>query len=164
MHEIWPGADLTGPEPDLLKKAIEPDLRSLENDCEKRSTFADLAMASISLGSLGKGIIVLMSGSCVCGVTGNCPIYLYVRAKGSYANVLGGAGWAFGLIDSKNRVPDLVLASNAGGGHVLLRLYRYSDGKFAHQNCEMLTAKNGEFAPKNWWDPSEVSVQPSAGD
>ena len=58
-----------------------------------------------------------MSGSCVCGATGNCPMHAYARKKAGYRVVADGAmGWAFGVVDSQADVPDLVFASNGAEG------------------------------------------------
>jgi hypothetical protein len=166
MHEIWPGAALTIPEKKLLQKALEPVLQSNERYCEKKSAFESIDSASISLGKLGTGVIILVPESCVCG-DANCPIYLYARAKDGYRIVLGdtrhdrgAGGWAFGVVESTADVPDLVLASNAGGPQVVLTLYRYDGSRFVQQGCETLTRKQENTT--SWWNPSEVDVQPCA--
>src|SRR5260370_18954095 len=66
-------------------------------------------MAGVSVGKLGKGVVVRMAGSCVCGATGNCHLRAYAPRKGGYRLVAdGGMGWAFGVVDSKAAVPGLV--------------------------------------------------------
>ena len=166
MHEIWPGATLTIPEKKLLEKALEPALQKTEKFCEKKTAFESIDSATISLGKLGTGVIILVSESCMCG-SANCPIYLYAHAQDGYRIVLGdprpgrgAGGWAFGLVEAEADVPALVLASNAGGPRVVLTLYRYDGSQFVPQGCETLTRKPGNGT--SWWNPSEVDVQPCA--
>ena len=52
-------------------------------------------------------------------------MHAYARKKAGYRLVAdGGMGWAFGVVDSQADVPDLVFASNGGGGQIGLGLYR----------------------------------------
>jgi hypothetical protein len=168
MQERWPGAGLSAADNKLLRKAVEFDLRDLDQYCEDKSNFDRVDSAEIPLGKLGKGVIVRMSGSCVCGATGNCPIYVYAQEKGKFRAVLADhgeqpQGWAFAVVSSKAEVPDLVLASNLGGGIQVLILSRYSGEKFETKACETLTKKDGAEG-KSWWDPSAVLVRPCGGD
>ena len=167
MHETWPGAKLNDAENQLLKKAVESDLRVMEKDCDQKTPFESVNSADLNLGKLGHGILVLMTGSCVCGVTGGCPIYSYVRETGGYRKVLGGRrrdpfGWAFAVVSSNTETPDLVIAGNAGGGHIVLSLYRYDGNAFAPQACEVLTKKDPDSAA-SWWDSSQIVVESCAG-
>jgi hypothetical protein len=167
MHEIWPGAKLTDADKQLLQKAAAPELHDENEDSRsgKKYSFESLDTADIALGTLGKGVIVLMSGSALCG-TGGCPIYAYVHEKGEYKKVLGGEkkgagpiGWAFTVVNSKTTIPDLVIARSNGGGQVALTLFRYSGDAFVPQACEILSAKN-PTSTSSWWDPSQVSIEP----
>lgn len=86
--------------------------------------------ADLDLGSLGKGVLVTLSESVLCG-TGGCPIYAYVREENAYRKILGDKkrwvlGWAFAVVKSKATIPDLVIVSNLSGGVIVLTLYRYS--------------------------------------
>jgi len=158
MQEDWPGAGLNDAEAKLLQKAVQADLLEVEADCETKLSLDRVEMAGVSLGKLGKGVVVRMAGSCVCGATGNCPLRAYALRKGGYRLVAdGGMGWAFGVIDSKAAVPGLVFASNGGGGQASLRLYRYVDGRYLLQACETLIKK--DRADASWWDPSAVVLQ-----
>jgi hypothetical protein len=165
LDKTWPDAALSDSEKNLLREAIETDLRDLEKNCEEESKFDGLNKTSVALGKLGTGVIVATRGSCSCGATGNCAIYLYVRKKDRYREVLRNGkripyGWAFAVVDSKADVPDIVLATNDSAVEQRLTKYQYVDGRFAPQACETLTAKNGDSGPKNWWNPDEVSVHP----
>jgi len=157
MQEDWPGAGLSEAETKLLEKAVQADL--LEADCETKLSLDRVEMAGVSLGKLGKGVVVVrMAGSCVCGATGNCPLRAYALRKGGYRLVADGLmGWAFGVADSKAAVPALVFASSGGGGQASLRLYRYVDGRYLLQACETLIKK--DRADASWWDPSAVVLQ-----
>jgi hypothetical protein len=88
LDKAWPDAILSDSEKNLLREAVEPDLRDLEKHCVEKSKFDNLNKTSVALGKLGKGIIVAMRGSCSCGATGNCATYLYIREKGRYREVL----------------------------------------------------------------------------
>src|SRR5713101_3711118 len=95
MQEDWPGAGLDEVETKLLQKAVQADLLEVEADCETKLSLDRIEMAGVSLGKLGKGVVVRMSGSCVCGATGNCPIHAYARKKAGYRLVAdGGMGRA----------------------------------------------------------------------
>ena len=63
MDKVWPDAVLSDSEKNLLKEAVEPDLRDLEKYCEQKSTFESLDKTSIALGTLGKGVLVSTRGS-----------------------------------------------------------------------------------------------------
>lgn len=165
LDKTWPDAVLTDSEKNLLREAVESNLRDLEKNCEEKSAFDSLNKTSVALGTLGKGVIVATRGSCSCGTAGNCPIYLYVRDKDRYREVLRNGkripyGWAFAVVDSKADVPDIVLATHDSVVEQRLTKYQSVNGRFALQACETLTAKNSDSGPKNWWDPDEVSVQP----
>lgn len=125
MQEVWPGVKLSGSDKQLLQKAMEPDLRALgdEPQSNKKFTVNHVDYAEIALGRLGKGVIISVSDSVVCG-TGGCPIYAYVREQKGYRKVLDSFGWAFAVVDSKGVIPDLVIASNGGGGQISLTRYR----------------------------------------
>jgi len=165
MHETWLGAKLNDVDKRLLQKAVNADLRDLDEESQSgtKSAFNTVNMADIALGTLGNGVIVLMSGSFFCG-TGGCPIYAYVREKDGYRKILGDkrigpGGWAFAVVNSKTRIPDLVIASNGGGGQMGLGLYRYVGDRFVLQACETLTRKAPE-SDAGWWEPSAVVVEP----
>ncbi len=165
LDKTWPDAALSDSEKNLLRKAVEPDLRELERNCEAKSTFDSLQKTSVALGTLGNGVIVSTHGSCSCGATGNCAIYLYTREKDGYREVLRNGkripySFAFAVVASKADVPDLVLATNESASEVRLTEYRYAGDKFVPQACETLTAKDTGTAPQNWWNPNEVIVQP----
>jgi hypothetical protein len=166
MHETWPGAKLTDADKQLLEKAVGPELRDEDEDSRsgEKYSFDSLDTTDIALGTLGKGVMVLMSGSSLCG-TGGCPIYVYVSEKRGYRRVLGNktrgpGGWAFAVVKSKTTIPDLVIAGNLGGGLMELALYRYSGDAFSKQACEILSAKNPNTPLSSWWDPSAVAVSP----
>jgi len=159
MQEDWPGAGLGEVETKLLQKALQADLLEVEADCETKLSVDRVEMAGVSLGKLGKGVVVRMAGSCVCGATGNCPLRAYAPKKDGYRVVAdGGMGWAFGLVDTKAGVPDLVFASNGGGGQASLGLYRYVGDRYLLRACETLIKK--DRADASWWDPSSVEVEP----
>jgi hypothetical protein len=153
MHETWSGAKLSEADKQLLQKAVNADLRALPE--ESQST---VDTAEIALGPLGKGVIVLLSRSSLCG-TGGCPIYAYVREKTGYRKILSSFGWAFAVVDSHGAVPDLVLAGNAGGARITLHLFHYDGNTFSTRACEMLTSKTGD-TPSSWWDRFQVNIEP----
>jgi hypothetical protein len=53
MHETWPGAKLSEADKRLLQRAVNPDLRDLQ---EKSQSTVDTAQ--IAFGPLGKGVII----------------------------------------------------------------------------------------------------------
>jgi hypothetical protein len=161
MQEIWPGAKLNDADTRLLRKAMAPDLseQSDESQPNNKYTFDKVDSAVIDLGTVGKGVIVLMSGSTMCG-TGGCPICIYVREKVGYRKVLSSFGWAFAVLSSHATVPDLVIASNLSGGIIVLTLYRYFGKIFTSKGCETLTAKEGAPSGRSRFDPAAVVVSP----
>jgi hypothetical protein len=161
MREEWPGANLNEAEKGLLQRAMAADLRNQgdeDPDSGKKYSFSSIDTAEVALGKLGKGVIVKMSGSFLCG-TGGCPIYVYVRERGGYRKVLRTFGWAFAVVGFKTATaPSLVIASNQGGGQMILTLYRYAGDAFTDQACDVLTWKDVN-ATNSWWDTSQVDVQ-----
>jgi hypothetical protein len=160
MREDWPGATLNEADKGLLQRAMAAEIRNQgdeDPDSGKKYSFGSIDTADVALGKLGKGVIVKMSGSFSCG-TGGCPIYVYVREKEGYRKVLRTFGWAFAAVGSKATTPTLVIASNLGGGHMVLTLYRYAGEAFTDQACDVLTWKDVS-ATNSWWDTSQVNVQ-----
>lgn len=170
MQELWLGSELSDADAKLLKKAMESDLGVIGKYSAKRSSFdregLSVDVAPVALGSLGKGMIVRADSESTCGATGSCAIYLYVREKEGYRKILGGErprewppyGWAFAVVNTKSKIPDLVLASKAGGMTIALVLYRYSGDRFVGQACELLSKKGD--GDQSWWDASGVNVRP----
>jgi hypothetical protein len=166
MHETWPGAKLNDADKQLLQQAVDADFRKLSEEADPGKNFegAKFQSADISLGTLGSGVIVSISDPVICG-TGGCPIYAYLREKSAYRTVLSGEhgmgslGWAFAVVKSKSGIPDIVIASNSGGGLMGLTRYRYSGHAFKTNACEILTKKAPE-SDQSWWDPSAVNIQP----
>jgi hypothetical protein len=164
MIDLWRGAGLTDSEAKLLFDGMAPTLREVEKYCDPKYNYENIAMASANFGRLGKGVIVLLYRSCSCGATGNCPILVYVREKDRYRAILGDGrahqpyGWAYGVVNSKTDVPDLVFGSHSSSNLVRLELYRYSNGQFALHGCEFLRSKSESTI--NWWNPAEVIVEP----
>jgi len=70
MRETWPGAKLSEADKPLLQKAVNASLRDLHEESQSR---VDFDSAEITLGPLGKAVIVLLSSRLYCG-TGGCPI------------------------------------------------------------------------------------------
>lgn len=166
MHETWPGAKLNDVDSQLLRKAVESDLRRLNSDLQddQRLKFESIDSADLDLGSLGKGVLVTLSESVLCG-TGGCPIYAYIREEKAYRKVLGAEkgwalGWAFAVVKSKATIPDLVIASNLSGGIITLTLYRYSGKTFTSEGCENLTAKQGAPSGRSRFDSAAVVISP----
>jgi hypothetical protein len=161
MRQDWPGAKLNNAKMKLLKKAVNPDLASLNQGTapEEILTFDRVDTAEIALGTLGDAVVAIFSHSISCG-TGGCPIYVYAREKDRYRRVLrDDLGWAYTSVRSKTAIPDLVIASNGGGGHLMLTLYRYDGAIYKRNVCEILIAKDEGF-PDSWWDPSQVNIAP----
>jgi len=166
MQETWPGAKLTDAEKLLLREAVESDLRRLHRDLQddQRLKVETMDSADLDLGSLGKGVVVMLSESVLCG-TGGCPIYAYVREKDAYRKVLGPKkgwtlGWAFAVVKTGATIPELVIASNLSGGVIVLTLYRYSGKTFTSEGCENLTAKQGAPGSRSRFDPAAFVVSP----
>lgn len=159
MQKMFPGADLNDADTKLLRKSLEADLGSLDQECGDESLSDSLALAGVDLGKLGKGVIVAVHGSCMCGATGDCPMFVYAREKDRFRQVASSGGWAYGVVKTEAAIPDLVFASKGGGMHIYLNLYRYSGDKFVERGCELLTPK-GDNGPTSWWDPSQVVVRP----
>ncbi len=148
MQEIWPGAQLNPVQRKLLRNAMAPMLAG-QIDSESGSTysFERVVTADVDLGALGKGVIAMMYMSRQCG-TGGCPIYVYVRQKSGDREILDSFGWAFAIVDSHSRVPDLATASNAGGGHITVTLLHYDGHRFTERGCETLSSKQSGGDPE----------------
>lgn len=159
MEYEFPGVKLSPAEAKLLEKAFSADFAK-HDFCDKKLALTELAIANVSLGKLGNGIIGKVNDSCICG-TGGCPMFVYVREKRGYRTVSEGFGWAFGVVSSETDVPDLVFASSAGGGLMTLTLQQYDGQVYVDHACDMLTAKEGfPQSQDDWWDPDKVSVSP----
>ena len=160
MEYTFPGAKLNDSDAKLLEKAFAADFAK-QDYCDKKPALGQLATADISLGKLGSGVIVKGNDICLCGGTGQCAMYFYVREENGYRPVCEGFGWAFAFVDSNTEVPDLVFAHSGGGGLMTLILLRYDGRVYVKRGCDKLTAKEGfPQSPEDWWDSSKVLVSP----
>jgi hypothetical protein len=101
MQEIWPGAKLDDAENQLLKKAVESDLHGIEKYCDQQRPFESVDSADLDLEKLGRGVLVLMTGSRVCGVTSGCPsTHMFAKRKD-----IGECSAAKGEIPLAGRLP-----------------------------------------------------------
>jgi hypothetical protein len=155
MRETWPGAKLSETENKALRKIVKAEQYVRETKQESEFT---LNTADVELGALGEAVIATPTNPILCG-TGGCPIYIYVRERSGFRKVLDYFGWAFGVVDSNGKIPDMVIAANVGGGQISLRLFRYDGAHFRSRACEMLTSKSG-LEPGTWWNASEVTTTP----
>ena len=159
MQYEFPGVKLTPREAKLLEKAFSSDLAKLE-PCDKKPLSEQFATAEVSLEKLGRGIVVKLNDSCLCG-TGGCPINVYIREKDLYRTIDESFGWAFGVVESGSDVPDLAFASSGGGGRMTLLLQRYDGRHFVDKACEMLVSEGGfPPTPEDWFNPKLVKVRP----
>jgi hypothetical protein len=158
MRYEFRGARLADMDAKLLKRSFMADL---EDDCEDEKPWPDLvAMADISLGKLGRGVVLKVNSLCLCG-TGGCPIYVYVREKDGYRTVAKSFGWAFGVVPSNSEVPDLAFASSVGSGQMSLILLGYNGRVYTKKACETLVAKEGfPRTSEDWFNPATVQVRP----
>jgi len=131
---------LTAEELKLLETAAAPDLRAIQDQCGGASlNFADLGIVGVGLGSAGRGAILRLHGSCMCGGTGNCPLLVYRREKDAFRKVLDDLqGWAFAVVKQGPAVPDLVFVSNRGGSSCELTRYRYKHTRFEELDSDSL--------------------------
>lgn len=160
MQYEFPGVKLSPTETKLLDRAFGADLAK-QDWCEKKAPLGEFPMANISLGKLGGGAIVKGNADCLCGATGQCEIFVYIREKDSYRTVAESFGWAFGVVDSASDVPDLAFASSGGGGRMTLLLQRYDGRHFVDKACEMLVSEGGfPPTPEDWFNPGFVKVRP----
>jgi hypothetical protein len=125
----------------LLKQAIDTvekgrSTDSSIEDCDGKPYFDTTAFASVSFGVLGQGLII-RSGHCSCGRTGNCPLWVFLREKTGFRLLADTPdGWAFGTIASATGILDLVFITNMGADNDTLSLYRYKDGKYVQRDEE----------------------------
>jgi hypothetical protein len=152
MRETWPGAKLSEADNQALQNVVraEPFVRETKQQSEFTLNTADIA-----LGTLGNAVIATPTSPILCG-TGGCPIYIYVRERSRFRKVLEYFGWAYGVVDSDGKVPDVVIAANVGGGQVSLRLFRYDGNIFRSRACDMLTS-HSDVTPGSWWKVSTVT-------
>ena len=160
MQYEFPGVTLSDSDARALEKAFAADL-SKQDWCEKKAPLAEFQSAPISLGKLGHGVLVKGNADCLCGATGQCEMFVYVREKNGYRTVAESFGWAFGVVDSKSDVPDLAFASSGGGGLMNLILQNYDGRKYVDKLCEKLVSEEGfPKTPDDWFNPKVVKVRP----
>lgn len=156
----------------LLQKTLAKDLSG--DNQNAHPPLDDLLVAPLQLGNLGKAMLVKprLGAFQYCGATGNCPIWVYILRNGRYEPVLGDPsdvsapegttfviGWAFAIVPSSTNIPNLVVISNAGGGHQILTRYRFDHPRFRQDACEDITMKDSEKVT-DWFDPTQVNVTP----
>ena|SRR5271166_2501448 len=165
MRDIRPSTSLDKNDEVALKRILEAEAKRLTAALPGECDNPQFSWAPVELGALGKGVVVATMPPCNCG-RANCAISLYVGQAAGYREIPFGPahrepiGWAFGLLESPSGVPDVVIASAAGGFMVRLALYRYVEGRFVLRNSECLKQRNPE-SPGSWWSPADVLVNHS---
>lgn len=165
MQERWNSSGLAKADTQSLRHMLENEAKRLKAALPDECDNPQFEWTPVNLGKLGDAVIVKTDSPCNCG-RANCAISLYVRSGAGY-RVLSLApavhepsGWAFGFLPSATGVPDIVIASAAGGLMVSLARYRYTDGKYMFGSSECIKQKDTEN-PGSWWNQANVVVSRS---
>ena len=134
-----------------LRAVIAPEFAN--NSC-KTSGSEKYSAVEIDLQHEGKASLVRVESDCLCGASGNCPMFVVQKSK----VVLRDAdGFAFAQMpDPKGgSTPDLLIASHTSANVTSLQRYRWKGGKYKLQDCEAAVRKDDA---KSKWNPEELDV------
>jgi hypothetical protein len=140
--------------------SVTPELRAaLATELAARSCKLNgsekYGLAEIDLQHEGKATLVRVEDDCLCGASGNCPIFVLQKSK---LLLRDGEGFAFAQIpDAKGgSTPDLLLASHTSANVTSLQRFRWRGGKFKLQDCEAAVRKDDAKDTK--WNTEELDI------
>jgi hypothetical protein len=133
-----------------LRAAISPALAasSCKPDGSEKYAIAqvDLQGAQIT--------VVRVDEPCLCGPSGNCPIFAVQKNKLVMSD---GQGFAYAVSASpKGGTPDLLIASHTSANVTSLQRYRWKGSRFKLQDCQAAVRKDD--AKSSGWNPEELDT------
>ena len=119
-------------EPGIVRTTTMSEIKSEE---ELRDAVLDTRVTLIDLN--GDGVPeVVAQGMVNCGVTGNCPFWIFRKAKQAYELLLEGEAQTFTIQKSNaNGFHDIVLSGHGSSTSGGLALYRYRRNAYEEVGC-----------------------------
>jgi hypothetical protein len=139
-----------------FKKAALPVIRDID-ECEDTYRVENGTATPIAVGKGQQAVIFQMTGACICGATGNCPLILFVKVGAKYRAVVREFGWDYRNGISRHGVPEISFVSNFGAELEEIVTYSYFNGKFFKVGTRRGSLKDG----KDWWEPDSLTKEPS---
>src|SRR5947209_4887439 len=68
---------------EAFRKAARPVIKDID-ECEDTYKVGDGTATLVDLGKGAHAVLFHMTGACICGATGNCPILLFTKARRKY--------------------------------------------------------------------------------
>ena len=140
-QELWADqslqkAKLAGQQKNSIASAIADEIRPMKSDLEIQSELElqkaalDTRIKMIDLN--GDGVPeVVAQGMVNCGATGNCPFWVFRKARSGYELLLEGEAQTFTILTSRsNEFPDIVLARHGSYDSGDLTHYVYRKGSY----------------------------------
>jgi len=119
-------------EPGIVRTTTTSEIKS---DAELRDAVLDTRATLIDLN--GDGVPeVVAQGMVNCGATGNCPFWIFRKAKHAYELLLDGEAQTFTIQKSNtNGFHDIVLSDHGSSTSGGLRLYKYKGNAYVEVGC-----------------------------
>jgi hypothetical protein len=134
-----------------LRAAITPALATAPcklDGSEKYST------AQADLQHEGVVTLIRIDESCLCGPSGNCPIFVIQKNK---LVLPDGQGFAFAVsANPKGGTPDLLIASHTSANVTSLQRYQWKGSRFKLHDCQAAIRKDD--AKSSTWNPEELDI------
>lgn len=110
-------------------------MREITSEAELQQAVLDTRTALIDLNDDGVAEVVAQ-GMVNCGATGNCPFWIFRKAKLGYELLLDGEAQTFTIQKSKtNGFRDIVLSTHGSSSSGGLVNYRYEEGVYQEAGC-----------------------------
>ena len=112
------------------------------------------ATAQADLQHEGAITLIRIDDPCLCGPSGNCPIFSVQKSKLVLAD---GQGFAFAMsANPKGGAPDLLIASHTSANVTSLQRYQWKGSRFKLHDCEAAVRKDD--ARSATWNPEELDT------
>jgi len=134
-----------------LRAAIAPSIAA--SSCKPNGS-EKYGIAQVDLQNGTRVTLVRIDEPCLCGPSGNCPIY---AVEGNRLALLDANGFAYAVSPNpKGGTQDLLIASHTSANVTSLQRFRWKGSRFKLQDCEAAVRK--DLATGTKWDPEELDT------
>jgi hypothetical protein len=134
-----------------VRAAIAPALAAASCKPDGSEKYAS---AQADLQNEGPITLIRVDDTCLCGPSGNCPIFVVQKNKLVLSD---GQGFAYAVsANPKGGTSDLLIASHTSANVTSLQRYRWKGSRFKLQDCQAAVRKDD--AKSAAWNPEELDT------
>jgi hypothetical protein len=134
-----------------FRTAIAPALAAASCKLDGSEKYAS---AQADLQHEGAITLIRIDAPCLCGPSGNCPIFAVQKSKLVLSD---GQGFAFAVsANPKGGTPDLLIASHTSANVTSLQRYQWKGSRFKLHDCQAAVRKDD--AKSATWNPEELDT------